>query len=95
MPLFALFCVDKPNALPLRMETREAHLAYVRGFADRMKLGGPMLNEAGEMAGSIIFLEADDIEAARAFSAGDPYVQAGLFERVDITEFRATLGKFG
>lgn len=95
MPLFALFCVDKPNALPLRMATREAHLAYVRGFADRMKLGGPMLSEAGEMAGSIIFLEADDIEAARAFSAADPYVQAGLFERVDITEFRATLGKFG
>lgn len=95
MPLFALFCADKPNSLELRMATREAHLAYVRGFADRMKLGGPMLDEAGNMAGSIIFLEADDIADARAFSAEDPYNKAGLFGRVDITAFKPTLGKLG
>lgn len=95
MSLFALFCVDKPHSLELRMATREAHLAYVRGFADRMKLGGPMLDEAGDMAGSIIFMEADDIESVRAFSAEDPYNKAGLFERVDITAFKPTLGKLG
>ena len=93
MPLFALFCVDKPNSLALRMATREAHLAYAGGFRDRLKLGGPMLDEAGEMAGSIIFLEAEDLAAARAFSAEDPYNKAGLFQRVDITAFRPTLGK--
>ena len=93
MPLFALFCVDKPNSLELRMATREAHLAYAGGFRDRLKLGGPMLDEAGEMAGSIIFLEAEDLAAARAFSAEDPYNKAGLFQRVDITAFRPTLGK--
>jgi uncharacterized protein YciI len=95
MPLFALFCADKPNSLELRMATREAHLAYVRGFSDRMKLGGPMLNEAGEMAGSIIFMEADDIATVRAFNADDPYTKAGLFARVDITAFKPTLGKLG
>lgn len=92
MPLFALFCVDKPNSLELRMATREAHLAYARGFGGQLKLGGPMLDEAGNMAGSIIFMEAEDIAAARAFSADDPYAKAGLFERVDITAFRPTLG---
>ena len=93
MPLFALFCVDKPNALPLRMATREAHLAYVGGFRDQLRLGSPMLAENGDMAGSTIFIEAEDLAAAQAFSAGDPYRLAGLFERVDITAFKATLGK--
>ncbi len=92
MTIFALFCVDKANSLDLRMATREAHLAYAGSFSGKIKLGGPMLNEAGEMAGSIIFMEADDIETARAFSANDPYKLAGLFERVDITAFRPTLG---
>jgi len=93
MAIFALFCLDKPNALDLRMATREAHLAYAGGFSGKIRLGGPMLNEAGEMAGSIIFMEADDIAEARAFNAEDPYTKAGLFQRVDITAFRPTLGK--
>ena len=34
MPLFVLTCIDKPDALQVRMGAREAHLAYVR---ERMK----------------------------------------------------------
>jgi len=93
MPLFALFCVDKPNALDLRLATREAHLAYVRGFAGQMKLGGPLLDAKGDMAGSLIILDVADQAAADAFSAGDPYTKAGLWERVDIKPFKATLGQ--
>lgn len=95
MTIFAIYCVDKPNSLELRMATREAHLAYVGGFRDQLRLGGPMLGEDGGMAGSIIFLEMDTLAQAQAFAAGDPYNQAGLFERVDITAFRPTLGKLG
>lgn len=92
MPQFVLHCVDKPDSLALRMATREAHLAYVRGLGPVIKFGGPMLNEAGEMAGSLIVVEADDLDAARAVSANDPYAKAGLFERVEIHGFRAVLG---
>jgi len=92
MPLFALFCVDKPNSLDLRMATRPAHLAYAGGFSGKMKLGGPLLDEGGDMAGSLMVLEAEDLAAAQAFSANDPYTQAGLWERVDIKPFKATIG---
>lgn len=95
MTIFAVYCVDKPNSLELRMATREAHLAYVGGFRDQLRLGGPMLGESGDMAGSIIFLEMDTLAQAQAFAAEDPYNKAGLFERVDITAFRPTLGKLG
>ena len=93
MPIFVLFCVDKPGSLDLRMATREAHLAYMRDKAVMMKLGGPMLNEDGEMAGSLLIVEAPDRAAAIALNAHDPYTLAGLWERVDVKAFKATLGQ--
>lgn len=95
MTIFALYCVDKPNSLELRMANREAHLVYVGGFRDQLRLAGPMLDEGGDMAGSIILLEMDSLAQAQAFAADDPYNKAGLFERVDVTAFRPTLGKLG
>ena len=93
MPLFVLTCIDKPNSLDIRMAAREAHLAYVRGLSDVMKLGGPFLDDEGAMAGSLIIGEFPDRAAAEAFNANDPYTQAGLWESVDIRLFRATLGQ--
>jgi hypothetical protein len=93
MPLFVLNCLDKPNSLELRMATREAHLAYARPQAAMLKLGGPLLDEKGDMAGSLMILDAPDRAAAEAFSANDPYTKAGLWERVEITPFKVTLGQ--
>ena len=94
MTIVAIHCLDKPASLELRLANREAHLAYAGSFKAHIKLGGPLLNEAGEMAGSMLIMEFDDIAQARAFSADDPYVKAGLFQRVDITAFKPTLGGF-
>jgi len=93
MPLFVLNCHDKPNSLALRMATREAHLAYVAPQRDVLKLGGPHLDENGDMAGSLMIIDVADRAAAEAFSAGDPYTKAGLWARVEITPFRVTLGQ--
>ena len=93
MPLFVLTCIDKPNSLDRRMAAREAHLAWVRGRIGEMKLGGPFLDEAGDMAGSLMILEEPDLAAARAFNAEDPYTKAGLWQSVDVRPFRVTLGQ--
>ena len=95
MALYVLTCIDKPDSLALRMATREAHLAYVRGFLDRLPAAGPFLDANDNMAGSMLIFEAESLAEAEAFSANDPYRQAGLFERVEIRPFRLTLGKFG
>ena len=93
MPFFVLNCHDKPNSLDLRVATREAHLAYVRPQAEILRLGGPLLDENGDMAGSLMIVEVADRAAAEAFSADDPYTKAGLWQRVEITAFRVTLGQ--
>jgi len=97
MPLFVVSYIDKPNSLALRMANREAHLAYAH--ADdrpaKLKLGGPYLDEQGNMAGSLLILEAADKAAAIAFTQSDPYVTCGLMQSVDVKPFRITMNQLG
>jgi uncharacterized protein len=91
--LFALICTDKPDSTAVRMEARARHLAYIDQHKDRIPIAGPFMSVDGQtMAGSLIVLEAADLAAAKAFSAADPYTQAGLFSHVDIRPWRWTLG---
>ena len=90
--LFVCYCVDKPNSLDLRLATREAHLAYAASFADKLKIAGPMLNDDGSMAGSLLIFDVEGKEEVEAFAADDPYGKAGLFERVDIRAWNQSLG---
>lgn len=93
MPLYALICLDRPNALSVRMGAREAHLAYVREHIDQVKVAGPFLDEAGDMAGSLLILDAPDRAGAEAFHRDDPYTLAGLWGQVEIRAFKASIGQ--
>jgi uncharacterized protein YciI len=88
--IFAIHALDRPEAGSLRAETRPVHLEYVAGFD--VAYGGPLLDGEGKMCGSLVILEAEDLAAAEAFAAGDPYAVAGLFERVEIRGFLPLLG---
>ncbi|MBP6011409.1 MAG: YciI family protein [Alphaproteobacteria bacterium] len=91
--LYALICTDKPNALAVRMEARSRHLAYIEQHLAQVKIAGPFMSDDGAtMAGSLIVIEADDLAAARDFSAKDPYALAGLFQSVEIKPWRWTIG---
>jgi uncharacterized protein YciI len=52
-----------------------------------------MLDDEGQMAGSMLIVDAPDHAAAVALNAHDPYTLAGLWERVDVKAFKATLGQ--
>ncbi|MCI4643867.1 MAG: YciI family protein [Hyphomonadaceae bacterium] len=94
MPLFIFYCLDQPGAQELRLANRPAHLDWARSHGDAVRMAGPMLAEDGEsFVGSIFIIEAETLEAARAMQAEDPYVKAGLFERVDIRQIKWVLGE--
>lgn len=90
MPLFAVICRDKPGALPVRLATREAHLAHIRE-SGIVAQAGPLI-EDGEMAGSLVILDAADMTAARTWADTDPYKAAGLFDSVQIVEWKRVIG---
>ena len=87
--LFVVIAIDKENALSLRLATREAHFAYARDTGV-IKLGGPFLDANGEMKGSLIIFEAENMAAAKAWHAGDPYVKAGVFASSEVRPWKAT-----
>jgi len=87
--LFVLFCEDKPDSQALRLATRQAHLDYVGTLARSIRIAGPMLSDDGEtMLGSLFIIEAENLAAAKALHAADPYTGAGLWRNVVIRPFR-------
>ncbi len=87
--LFAITCTDKPDHLPLRLATRDAHLAYLRGHAASLVQAGPLLDPQGRPCGSLLLVDVADADAARALTDADPYARAGLFESVVIRPYRS------
>ena len=83
--LFAIYALDKENSIELRMNTREAHLAYL--IDSPLVFAGPLLDDEGIMCGSLIVLEMDDIAQVKNFADNDPYAVAGLFKNVEIRHF--------
>ena len=90
---FVLRCIDAPEVGSKRAELREAHVAHVRG-AGVTRLAGPLLDDSGAIVGSLLVIEVDDLAAAEAFSAADPYRQAGVFRTVEIQPYRPTYVAF-
>jgi uncharacterized protein YciI len=89
--LFALICDDRPGALGVRKANRDAHLDYLRETGVVVQ-AGPLLDAAGEMAGSLVVIDVPDRAAAEAWVAADPYGRAGLFERVAIRPWKRVVG---
>ncbi len=88
---FALMTKDKPGALQTRMDTREAHLAYVADTGV-VEMAGPVLDGEGQMCGSLIILEVADLGAAQTWADNDPYAKAGLFSDVTLRAWKKVIG---
>jgi uncharacterized protein YciI len=90
--LFAIYCIDNPNSLDVRLANRPAHLEYLNGFLAQIVIAGPLLDDAGENpVGSLLVMEFPYMASAEAFAAGDPYAKAGLFQSVSVRPYRKVL----
>ena len=91
---FAIHATDKPGLGALR----ENHRAYLRApgaTGVEVVLGGPLLDDAGRMNGTLLVVRAPDRAAVERFLAADPYSRGALFERVDIRAWRWGIGQPG
>lgn len=88
--LYALMAWDKDGALDVRMTNRPDHLAYLESTGV-VRQAGPFLDAEGQPCGSLIVLEVDDIDAAKAWAENDPYATAGLFRDVKISAWKRVI----
>ena len=80
--LVALIARDKVGHIEVRKANRADHIDYLNS-GTAVSQAGPLLSDEGEMIGSLIILDVNVLEDARAWSENDPYVKAGLFESVE------------
>ncbi len=88
--LIALIAKDKPGALQVRLDNRDAHLAYIKETGS-VAQAGPLLNDAGNMVGSLVVLDVADMRQARDWAENDPYAKAGLFDSVELIEWKKVI----
>ena len=90
---------DGQDVLPKRLAARPQHIARLEALRDegRLLLAGPCPAIDGEdpgpagFSGSVVIAEFASLEDARAWADADPYVDAGVYERVDVRPFRKVL----
>ena len=88
--LIALIARDKPGALQIRLETRDAHVTYLK-TTGVVAQAGPLLDDDGQMCGSLVVLDLPDMAAAKSWAANDPYAHAGLFEDVQLIQWNKVI----
>ncbi|GGF84025.1 YciI family protein [Mameliella alba] len=88
--LIALIAHDKPGALQIRKDTRDAHLDYLKSTGV-VSQAGPLLDDEGAMIGSLVILDVADKAAAEEWAANDPYARAGLFQSVTLTAWKKVI----
>jgi hypothetical protein len=89
--LVALFAHDKPGALPVRQENRPAHVDYLKSTGC-VAQAGPLLDDDGQMCGSLVILDVADMAAAQDWADNDPYAKAGLFADVQLVAWNKVIG---
>ncbi len=91
--LFLIHTQDKPDSLQIRMDNRDAHLAYIK--THNIVYAGPTLSAEvdGHMNGSCIVIDCENMAAAEDFLANDPYKKAGLTGSATIQPFIEAIKK--
>jgi uncharacterized protein len=87
--LWAIHCVDNADTAPLRDQHMRSHLHYLDQRKSILVLAGATLTDNGSAAiGSLFIINVQTRSEAEAFSAGDPFTKAGIFERITVTRMR-------
>ena len=96
---YAIIGSDVPDSLQKRLAARPAHLARLEQLDrdQRLLLAGPFPATdsvdpgAAGFLGSLIVAEFDDLAAAQAWAAADPYVLDGVYAEVKVYPFKRVL----
>lgn len=97
--LYSIISQDIKNSLPLRKQSRSAHLERLEALKSqgRLIVAGPNPaidnedpGEAG-FTGSTVIAQFDSLEDAQNWADNDPYITAGVYASVSVKPFKLVL----
>ena len=73
-----------------RLKVRGDHLEKIAGLKRKGEVlfGGAILNEAGNMIGSMVVYEFPDRQSLDKRLKEEPYITGGVWEKIEIQPFR-------
>ena len=94
--LYVIYAEDIADSLEKRLSVRPAHLARLQLLHDegRLLTAGPLpavdSNEPGAagFSGSTVIAEFESLEAAQAWANDDPYIAAGVYQKVSVKPYK-------
>lgn len=96
---YVIYSQDRENSLQARLQARAEHLARVQDLLaqGRLLLAGPRPAIDSEdpgpagFQGSLIVARFDSLTEAQAWAEADPYVAAGVYQRVEVSPFKRVM----
>ncbi|HZN43446.1 MAG TPA: YciI family protein [Actinomycetota bacterium] len=84
------------GAVDRRMQVRPTHLEAIAPLVEdgHVLVGGAILNDDGDMIGSMLLVEFPDRSGVDAWLERDPYVTGDVWRDIDVRPFRAAVGSW-
>jgi uncharacterized protein YciI len=78
------------DAKARRLNVRAAHFSGIKPMVERgeLRAAGAILDDAGDMIGSVIFADFPSREHLDAWLAAEPYVTQGVWKSIEVKPFR-------
>jgi uncharacterized protein YciI len=98
---YVIYSKDRDDSLQVRLQARAAHVARLESLLEtgRLLLAGPRPvidspdpGPAG-FQGSLVVARFDSLDDARDWADADPYIEAGVYESVEVTPFIRVMPK--
>lgn len=96
---YMIYAQDVEDSLEKRLAARPDHLARLRTLADagRLLVAGPNPAIDAEdpgpagFTGSLVIADFASLEDAQAWADADPYISAGVYEKVTVKPYKKVL----
>jgi hypothetical protein len=90
--LYALIARLKPGADPISPSAQVEVSDFIGQPFLKIRAAGPLRDKSGRRAGMMMIFEADNREAAEAFAKESPFLDAGLFDEVELYDYANEVG---
>ncbi len=96
---YVIYSQDDENSLQARLQARAEHLARLQDLLSqgRLLLAGPRPAIDSEdpgpagFQGSLVVARFDSLAEAQAWAEADPYMSAGVYQRVEVSPFKRVM----
>jgi uncharacterized protein YciI len=96
---YTIYAQDAEGTLETRLSTRPAHVERLKALVEqgRLLVAGPnpaIDSEdpgAAGFSGSLIIAEFQSLEEAKSWADADPYVAAGVYEKIEVKPYKKVL----